>query len=99
MTPGREDKRAALERILHEMGSIVVAYLFAAPVRIAGSINNTDVKPGDPRRLTTPAQLTVGANLVDSMNASKKSILVFQNMVTKSFSDNMFTKDYMKTLE
>ncbi|HSA58283.1 MAG TPA: outer membrane lipoprotein-sorting protein [bacterium] len=35
----------------------------------------------------------------DSMNASKRSILVFQNMVTKSLSDNMFTKDYMKTLE
>lgn len=35
----------------------------------------------------------------DSMNASKKSILVFKDMVTKSFSDNMFTKDYMKTLE
>jgi hypothetical protein len=35
----------------------------------------------------------------DSMNATKRSILVFNNMVTKSLSDNMFTKDYMKTLE
>ncbi len=35
----------------------------------------------------------------DTMNASKKSTLIFNNMVIKSLSDNMFTKDYMKTLE
>ncbi|HWA59397.1 MAG TPA: hypothetical protein VG692_19240, partial [Gemmatimonadales bacterium] len=48
-------------------GSIVVAYLFAPPVKAAGSINNTDVKPGDPRRLTDPTLLAAGANLIDSI--------------------------------
>ncbi|MFN8652368.1 MAG: hypothetical protein U0133_10730 [Gemmatimonadales bacterium] len=48
-------------------GSIVVAYIFAAPVRVAGSVNNTDVKPGDPRRLSSVPLLAGGANLVDSM--------------------------------
>ncbi len=48
-------------------GSIVVAYIFAPPVRVAGGVNNTDVKPGDPRRLTNPVTLATGANLIDSM--------------------------------
>ena len=48
-------------------GSIVVAYLFAPPVRAAGGVNNTDVKPGDPRRLTDQFALATGANLIDSM--------------------------------
>lgn len=35
----------------------------------------------------------------DSVIPTKKSTLVLKNMVTKSFGDNMFTKDYMKTFE
>jgi len=35
----------------------------------------------------------------DSVDKSKRSILTFNNMTKKPLSDNMFTKDYMKTLE
>lgn len=35
----------------------------------------------------------------DSLNKNKKSILIFKSMTEKKFSDRMFTKDYMKTLE
>ncbi|HWA55837.1 MAG TPA: hypothetical protein VG692_01215 [Gemmatimonadales bacterium] len=48
-------------------GSIVVAYIFAAPVETAGCRSNCDVKPGDPLRLTNATQLAQGANLVDSL--------------------------------
>lgn len=49
--------------------SIVVGYIFAAPVAIAGFTPSgaTDVRPGDPRRLTDPVLLPAGANLVDSL--------------------------------
>ena len=52
-----------------QFGSIVVAYIFAAPV-ITGSCHGPgtcDLTPGDPRRLSNPAQLAVGANPVDSV--------------------------------
>ncbi len=51
-------------------GSIVVAYIFAAPVA-TGSCSGPatcDLTPGDARRLITPAQLTAGANPVDSVS-------------------------------
>ncbi len=35
----------------------------------------------------------------DSVNTNNSSTLVFSNMTTKTLPDNMFTKDYMKTLE
>lgn len=35
----------------------------------------------------------------DSLNKNKRSILLFKAMTKKSLADNMFTKDYMKTLE
>jgi hypothetical protein len=52
-----------------QFASIVVAYIFAAPVSVgactgAGSCTLT---PGDPTRLSNPAQLAVGANPVDSV--------------------------------
>jgi len=50
-----------------EGGSIVVAYIFAAPVQTAGCGADCDVKPGDPLRLTNAAQLALGANTVDSL--------------------------------
>ncbi len=53
-----------------EAGTIVVAYIHAAPVAVAGfaPTSGTDVKPGDPRVLVAPATLAVtGANLIDSL--------------------------------
>lgn len=35
----------------------------------------------------------------DSLNPKKKSILQIQNMVKKNLANNMFNKEYMKTLE
>jgi hypothetical protein len=52
-----------------QFGSIVVAYIFAAPV-ITGSCSgpgSCDLNPGDPRKLSDPAALAVGANPVDSV--------------------------------
>jgi hypothetical protein len=50
-------------------GSIVVAYIFAAPVAIPGfaPTPGTDVTPGNPVRLTNVGQLSTGANQVDSL--------------------------------
>ncbi|HEX6643367.1 MAG TPA: T9SS type A sorting domain-containing protein [Gemmatimonadales bacterium] len=51
-----------------EFGSIVVAYIFAAPYKPASYTPGNLVPPGDPRRLTSVTQLnTVGANLVDTL--------------------------------
>jgi hypothetical protein len=50
-----------------QSGSIVVAYIFAAPVTTAGCGATCDVKPGDPRRLSDPSLLFFGANTVDSL--------------------------------
>lgn len=36
---------------------------------------------------------------VDAMNQGQKSVLQMQGMTKKNLSDNMFTKDYLKTLE
>lgn len=49
--------------------SIVVGYIFAAPVAIPGFAPSgaTDIRPGDPRRLTDPVALLSGANFVDSL--------------------------------
>lgn len=35
----------------------------------------------------------------DTLNKNKKSVLEFKGMVKKTLAENMFTKDYMKTLE
>ncbi len=35
----------------------------------------------------------------DTLNKNKKSVLEFKSMVRKELAENMFTKDYMKTLE
>ncbi|MCC6272228.1 MAG: outer membrane lipoprotein-sorting protein [Deltaproteobacteria bacterium] len=35
----------------------------------------------------------------DTLNKNKRSILEFKGMVRKELAENMFTKDYMKTLE
>ena len=50
-------------------GSIVVAYIFAAPVAVGGcpSPGCTSVKPGNPALLGVPAQMVGGVNLVDSI--------------------------------
>jgi len=50
-------------------GSIVVAYIFAAPVAIPGFAPSatTDVTPGNPVRLTSASLLAAGANQVDSL--------------------------------
>jgi len=54
-------------------GSIVVAYIFAAPVAVAGCpgpgtvCGGGNVKPGDPTKLGVPAQMAGGVNLVDSI--------------------------------
>ena len=50
-------------------GSIVVAYIFAAPVAIPGfsPTPSTNVTPGNPVRLTSVAQVSLGANQVDSL--------------------------------
>src|SRR5690606_30383640 len=51
-----------------EFGSIVVAYIFAAPYKAASYTPGVNVPPGDPRRLTSVAALNgVGANLVDTL--------------------------------
>jgi hypothetical protein len=52
-----------------QFGSIVVAYIFAAPV-ITGSCTGPgtcDLSPGDPTRLSSPTALNTGANPVDSV--------------------------------
>jgi len=57
-----------------QFGSIVVAYIFAAPV-ITGACTGPatcDLTPGDPRRLSNAAQLISGANPVDSVTGFKK---------------------------
>ncbi len=48
-------------------GSIVVAYVHAAPVAITGYVPGTRVVPGNPLRLTDPALLALGANRIDSL--------------------------------
>lgn len=53
-------------------GSIVVAYIFAAPVKTAGCGAACDVKPGDPRVLTDPVALaTTGATTMDTLTGFK----------------------------
>jgi len=50
-------------------GSIVVAYIFAAPVKTAGCAAGCDVLPGDALLLTDPVGLAAtGTNLVDSIS-------------------------------
>jgi hypothetical protein len=52
-----------------QSGSIVVAYIFAAPVAITSCTGACgDVKPGDATRLTDPVRLATGANQVDSLS-------------------------------
>jgi hypothetical protein len=51
-----------------EFGSIVVAYIFAPPVKVGGCGAACDVKPGDPRVLTSSSVLhSQGANTIDSL--------------------------------
>ncbi|HTS89777.1 MAG TPA: T9SS type A sorting domain-containing protein [Gemmatimonadales bacterium] len=53
-----------------QAGNIVVAYIFAAPVKTGTCNQNTqpcDVKPGNPLRVTSVDSLAIGANLVDSL--------------------------------
>jgi hypothetical protein len=51
-----------------EFGSIVVAYIFAAPVAIPGFAPPVaDVPPGNPRLLSDIANLPQGANRIDSL--------------------------------
>ncbi|MBA3759404.1 MAG: hypothetical protein H0X07_02650 [Gemmatimonadales bacterium] len=51
-------------------GSIVVAYIFAAPVSVGACVasGSCNVKPGDPTRLSDPVRLAQGANTVDSVS-------------------------------
>jgi len=53
-----------------EFASIVVAYIFAAPVSVGACTGQgtCDVLPGDPTRLSNAAQLVTGANTVDSVS-------------------------------
>ena len=50
-------------------GSIVVAYIFAAPVSVGACVGpgTCDLKPGDPTRLSDPDVLANGANPIDSV--------------------------------
>ena len=60
----------ALELGPGEFGSIVVAYIFAAPVKVASftPTASTDLKPGNPLRFASPDSLAaVGANMSDSL--------------------------------
>jgi hypothetical protein len=52
-----------------QFGSIVVAYIFAAPVSVGSCVGpgTCDVTPGDPTRLSNPTLLSAGANQVDSV--------------------------------
>lgn len=52
-----------------EFASIVVAYIFAAPVSVGACTGpgTCDALPEDPTRLSNAAQLAVGANTVDSV--------------------------------
>lgn len=47
--------------------TLVFAYVHAAPVAVASAPSGVRVAPGDPLRLTRPADLVAGANLVDSI--------------------------------
>ena len=51
-------------------GSIVVAYIFAAPVSVGACVGpgTCDLKPGDPTRLSDPDVLLNGANPIDSVS-------------------------------
>jgi hypothetical protein len=51
-------------------GSIVVAYIFAAPVSVGACVGpgTCSLKPGDPTRLSDPDVLAQGANPVDSVS-------------------------------
>ena len=51
-------------------GSIVVAYVFAAPVSVGACVGpgTCDLKPGDPTRLSDPDALLIGANPIDSVS-------------------------------
>jgi hypothetical protein len=58
-----------LELAPGQFGSIVVAYIFAAPVSVGDCTGpgTCDLAPGDPTRLSNAAQLSVGANPIDSV--------------------------------
>ena len=58
-----------LELAPGQFGSIVVAYIFAAPVSVGDCTGpgTCDLIPGDPRRLSNAAQLEDGANPIDSV--------------------------------
>ena len=47
--------------------SIVVAYIFAAPVKAGGCPESCDVTPGDPSILGDAARMAVGVNAIDSL--------------------------------
>ncbi len=47
--------------------SIVVAYIFAAPVQAANCPAGCDVAPGDPTILGDPGQMAAGVNPIDSL--------------------------------
>jgi len=47
--------------------SIVVAYIFAAPVLAAGCEESCDVAPGDPTILGDPSRMANGVNPIDSL--------------------------------
>lgn len=49
-------------------GSIVVAYVHAAPVQIPGYVGGTAVDPGNPRLWEDPGLLSIGANRIDSLS-------------------------------
>jgi hypothetical protein len=47
--------------------SVVVAYIFAAPVATAGCSPPCDVTPGDPTILGDPSRMAAGVNTIDSL--------------------------------
>jgi len=59
-----------LELAPGQFGSIVVAYIFAAPVSVGACVGpgTCDLTPGDPTRLSDAALLVNGANPVDSVS-------------------------------
>ncbi|MDQ3136148.1 MAG: hypothetical protein M3Q93_01000 [Gemmatimonadota bacterium] len=48
-------------------GSVVVAYIFAAPVAVNSCTPPCDVRPGDPTILGDPTRMAGGVNTIDSM--------------------------------
>jgi hypothetical protein len=57
-----------------EFGSIVVAYIFAAPVQDPVCVAPCDIRPGDPTILGDKIRMTVGVNSIDRLTGYRDFI-------------------------